>query len=141
MKIEVITPLSWLSVRQLNGSKWWLVIDDFVVTMLIDSVLTAIYVPAGYRYDRATIWWQGVITKDHLGCIGPLIHDVLCYYKGNIPNVAIASESVDTANITPWRRFTRPEVDEIFYALMIADRVKPWRAEVARIAVKAVPNW
>ena len=141
MKIEIITPLSWLSVRQLNGSKWWFVMEDYAITMLVDDILTAIFIPAGYRYDRATIWWQGWITKDHLGCIGPLIHDILCHYKGNVPNESIITGSMDFANITPWRTFTRPEVDEIFQAVMLADRVVPWRAEVARFLVKAVPNW
>lgn len=109
--------------------------------MVLDSVTTTIVVPSGYRYDRATIWWQGVITKDHLGCIGPLIHDVLCHYKGKIPDVAIASESIDTPHITPWRSFTRPEVDLMFRKIMLADRVKPWRAAVAYRAVLPVPNW
>jgi hypothetical protein len=90
MKIEVITPLSWLAVSQLNGSKWWVVMEDYAITMKIDNILTAFFIPSGYRYDRATIWWQGIITKDQLGCIGPLVHDMLCHYKGNVPNVAIS---------------------------------------------------
>jgi len=115
--------------------------EDYILTMMVDGVLTVLFIPAGYRYDRATIWWQGLITKDHLGCIGPLIHDVLCFYKGRLPSRAAALGDVDTAAITPWRSFTRFEADDIFKAVMLADRVKPWRAEVARFAVKAAPNW
>ena len=141
LRIEVIPPSSRLAVYQLNGSRWWFVIDDYVLTMFINGVLTTFFIPSGYRYDRATIWWQGFITKDHLGCVGPLIHDVLCTYKGNIPNVAIASESIDTAHISPWRSFTRPEADDIFYAVMLSDKVVPWRAFVAHKAVKVGSNW
>jgi hypothetical protein len=141
VRLKIITPLADLSVRQLNGSRWWLVMEDYSITMYINSVLTTLFIPAGYRYDRATIWWQGFITKDQLGCIGPLIHDVFCHYHGNVPQTGAASTVLESASIFPWRTFTRPEADDIFLAVMLADKIIPWRAQVARVAVMVSPNW
>lgn len=140
MKIEIPTIPS-LAVRQLNGSKWWFVMEDYSIELLLDGVSYILFIPAGYRYDRATIWWQGFITKDQLGCVAALVHDVFCHYKGNIPNVAIALESIDTANITPWRAFSREQADLIFYKVMLADKIKPWRARVAYVFVTLAPDW
>jgi len=141
MKITVIGFLPLLPVYQMHGSKWWVTLEDYRLTIAVDGSPHTFYVPAGYRYDRATIWWQGVITKDHLGCIAPLIHDVLCTFKGKLPDAPIVATSTDTPNVAPYRTFTRPEADNIFKAVMLADRVEPWRAELARFFVSFGRNW
>lgn len=141
MKVEVPYPLPWLPVYQLKGSKWWVVLDDHLFELRLDGVDYKIIVPGGYRYDRATIWWEGVISKDSLGCQGALIHDVICKFHGMIPNVEYHPDSIDTPHISPWRRFTRPEADDIFYAVMLADGISQWRAWTARQFVRAARNW
>lgn len=137
MKIVVHDPIEMLVVHHLHDTKWWLVMHDFTIRMSIDGIIHTMIVPAGYRYDRATIWWQVWINKEQLGSVGPLVHDVLCQYKGKLP--PIVHDEVPAMN--PSHTFTRPEVDDIFRAVMLADHVDAWRAWVAWVVVKLVPNW
>ena len=119
--ISVAAPLAPLYVHQMAGSKWWLTLYDYTYHLTVDDVPVAVTVPAGYRYDRSSIpdavaW---LVSKDDLGCVAPLLHDYLFARRG----------------ATYVRTFTRPEANEAFRAVMLADRVRPWRATVAYWAV------
>jgi len=137
MKIRVEGPLSSLPLYQLHGTKWWCTLVDYEFTIFIDDVPFVIFVPAGYRYDRSTIWWEAIINKDSLGCKGALIHDVLCFYHGVLWQVP----GPDEPSCTPFRTFSRIEADRIFYEVMLADHVTPWKAWVAWKAVFVGKNW
>lgn len=132
--ISVTTPVPWVAVRQLHGSRWWLLLADYTLPVLIDGAEYVMTIPAGYRYDRGSVpdavaW---IVSKDDLGCAGPLVHDALYANEGIVGSVL----SADYPSCHPWRRFTRAEADELFYQVMIADRVKSWRASLAYWAVR-----
>jgi len=132
--ISLAAPLKPLPVHQLAGTKWWLTLADYMVGLVIDEDLWTITVPAGYRFDRASIpTVAGVlVTKDSLGCVGPLVHDALYGCDGE-PEPAMG-EYEPTCD--PWRRFTRLEADQVFRAVMLEDNIKPWRARLAYWAVR-----
>lgn len=138
----VIPLLSPLYVHQMQGSRWWLTLYDYSVMVWIGDYSFTIFTPAGYRYDRSSIPWEGVISKDSLGCIAPLIHDALYQCHGSPASRARYSRIGQTignethVRCEPERTFTRKEADEIFRAVMLADGVKPWRATVAYWAVR-----
>lgn len=137
MKVRVREELKHLPVYQLRGSKWWVVLDDYVFPLELDGEPYDICVPSSYRYDRATIWWEGLITKDSLGCKGPLVHDVICRYHGNLPLL----DSADEPSIEPWRELSREDADQIFLAVMLSDQVRSWKAHMARQLVGAVTKF
>lgn len=132
--ISVISPLPRLPVHQLFGSKWWLLLADYTLPVLIDGAEFVLTIPAGYRYDRGSVpdavaW---IVSKDDLGCAGPLVHDALYVNEGIVGSVMTA----DYPACIPWRSFTRAETDELFHAVMLADKVSSWRARLAWAAVR-----
>jgi len=126
-------PLPGLAVRQLNGSQWWLTLQDYEVRLSIDGCPGMVTVPAGYRYNRASIpeatpaW---IINRDDLGCVGPLVHDVLYNQRGDMAYPPPGTPR-ERAWSWPIENYTRAQADGIFYALMIRNFVKPWRALLA----------
>jgi hypothetical protein len=76
-------------------------------------------IPAGFRFDLASIprvfWW--LIAPFELGIVAPLVHDYL-YRTGGLGRLA------------------RHAADDVFRALMIAERVPLWRIELAYQAVR-----
>lgn len=88
---------------------------------------TAITVPKGFRYDRASIprvFWV-LIDKDSLSNVAPLFHDLL-YRHGGV---------LDTKLVTPYRKFKRDDADNLFYELMGRCGVEEWRRTAAYEAV------
>lgn len=143
--ISVVSPVPWVAVRQLHGSRWWLLLADYVLSVRIDGAEHVLTIPAGYRYDRGSVpdavaW---IVSKDDLGCAGPLVHDALYGYDGK-PQEAAPKVFLDGGQqqprpqpwCEPWRHWTRAEADELFYQVMIADKVSPWRAKLAYWAVR-----
>lgn len=84
--------------------------------------------PKGFRYDRASIpriFWV-LIDKDSVSNVAPLFHDLLYRNGGGLP-----------ANlVTPYRRFSRLEADDLFLEIMTKRQVKPWRRKAAYRAVR-----
>lgn len=79
-------------------------------------------VPAGWSTDLASVpgplkrW----VNAFQLGVTGPLVHDFLYDYGGELP---------DGCCIPP-HRFARREADRILLRLMRLERVRPWRRAV-----------
>jgi hypothetical protein len=135
-----------LSLRQLNGTKWWLVLEDYTFRIYMDSNPLTIKVPAGYRYDRSSIpdCLEWIVSKDDLGAIGCLIHDVLYSCDGVFSTGKVTSSWLKWYRFSdvnpptscfPERKFSRREADDIFLAVMLKDKIKNWKAEIARLAV------
>jgi hypothetical protein len=141
MKVVIVSdPLPGLYVRQDGGSPWWAVMEDYEVRVALDGAPGSITVPAGYRYNRASIpeiipaW---IVNRDDLGCVAPLIHDAIYRQHGDISYPPPSDPSNrDRAWAWPWMRIERGTTDELFYRLMLADKVRPWRARVAFRAVR-----
>jgi len=131
-----------LGVHQLHGTRWWLTLDDYRFRIVKHGVTHEILVPAGYRYDRSTIPWELLISKDQLGCKGALVHDFLYGCKGVVPTRSVAeltpSTELGTGWCYPWTVFTREEADELFRVVMLADNVLPWRAWAAWATVRII---
>lgn len=87
-----------------------------------------ITVPMGFVYDRASIppILRGIIDKDSLGNVAPLIHDYLYRKGGVLPN----------AHVDPFRTFNRDESDSLFLRAMTDCGVGKVRRKLAHWAVK-----
>lgn len=137
LKISVDAPLPYLMVHQLHGSKWWMTKEDYEYHLTINGMRCVVSVPAGYRYDRSSIpdalGW--IVSKDDLGCIAPLLHDVMYDVNGVLGFFTIDKDTRPLCQ--PFRVFTREEADLCFKEVMLADKVKRWRATVAHWAVSA----
>lgn len=142
--ISVLGPLPMLAVRQLHGSKWFLTLEDYSFRIVVHAssgptsypygMPHIITIPAGYRFDRASIPTVAgiIVTKDSLGCLGPLLHDALYRCDGRLERAPLPNE----VKCSPYRYFTRAEADEAFREVMLADHIKPWRARLAYWAVR-----
>lgn len=86
-----------------------------------------IKVSRGTVYDRASIprviWF---ISKDMVGNVAPLIHDLLYRNGGKLP----------APNISPYRRFSRKEADQLFLKIMKQCDVGLVTREAAYVAVR-----
>ena len=112
-----------VAVRQIGNTPVYEVTDDYSYTYKG----TAITVPRGFRYDRASIprvFWI-LIDKDSLSNVAPLFHDLLYRHGGML----------DTKLVTPYKRFKRDEADDLFYHLMGRCGVEEWRRTAAYEAV------
>lgn len=90
----------------------------------------------GFVFDRASvpaIVW--VITKDSLGIVGPLFHDLL-YRNGGVLPQSESQPYEKYGTVTPARTFSRKDTDELFRVLALKSGVKKWRAEAAYKAVR-----
>lgn len=116
--------LPGVKVRQIGATKNYEVVEDYTY----DSGKYKITVPKGFIYDRASIprvFWV-LIDKDSLSNVAPLFHDLLYRYGGALP----------TNQVTPYRKFSREETDDLFLELMTKSGVNKWRREAAYQAVR-----
>lgn len=82
----------------------------------------------GFIYDRSSIprvFWA-IIDKDSLGNVAPLLHDLLYRNGGVLP----------TNQISPYRKFSRKDVDDLFLELMTKCGVSEVRRALAYQAVR-----
>ena len=116
--------LPGVKVRQIDASDIYEVVEDYTY----NSGTYSITVKSGFRYDRASIprpAWI-VVDKDSLSNVAPLFHDLLYRNGGVLP----------TDQVSTYRRFTRKDVDDLFYELMGKCGVKQWRRDLAYQAVR-----
>jgi hypothetical protein len=134
--ISVAAPLQPLCLRQLSGSEWWLNLEEWRLGLIIDEELHVISIPAGYRYNRASIpdALEFIVSKDDCGCPGPLAHDALCEYNGELLGSWSAHDWEPSC--VPYHRFSPHEAADIFRAVMLEDGVDPDKAGIAYGAVK-----
>ena len=87
---------------------------------------------AGYRFDLATVpkLLRWVISPYELGNLAPLFHDMMYELRGPFPQ--------EPVYITPYRKFTRDEVDELFRHHMEISGVRQWRRNLASRIVRLV---
>jgi hypothetical protein len=85
-------------------------------------------VPAGFRFDLSTVpralWW--LIAPFELSVAAPLLHDFLYLHRGKPP----------AGSVKPPRTYTRAEADRIFFEIMRAEGVSPWRRMLGYLAVR-----
>jgi hypothetical protein len=101
---------------------------DVAEDYIYDSGTYKITAWKGFRYDRASIpriFWV-IIDKDSLSNVAPLFHDLLYRHGGVLP----------ADRVTPYRKFSRVEVDNLFRELMGKCGVSPLRRELAYRAVR-----
>lgn len=116
--------LPGVKVRQLGATKNYEVVEDYTYK----SGAYSITVPKGFVYDRASIprvFWV-LIDKDSLSNVAPLFHDLLYRNGGVLP----------TNQVSPYRKFSRKETDDLFLELMTKCGVNKWRREAAYQAVR-----
>jgi len=116
--------LPGVKVRQLGATKNYEVVEDYTY----QAGTYSITVPKGFVYDRASIprvFWV-LIDKDSLSNVAPLFHDLLYRNGGVLP----------TNQVSPYRKFSRKETDDLFLELMTKCGVNKWRREAAYQAVR-----
>jgi hypothetical protein len=116
--------LPGVKVRQIGATKNYEVVEDYTYK----SGAYSITVPKGFIYDRASIprvFWV-LIDKDSLSNVAPLFHDLLYRSGGVLP----------TNQVSPYRKFSREEADDLFLELMAKSGVNKWRREAAYQAVR-----
>jgi hypothetical protein len=116
--------LPGVKVRQIGATKNYEVVEDYTYK----SGTYSITVPKGFIYDRASIprvFWV-LIDKDSLSNVAPLFHDLLYRNGGALP----------TNQVSPYRKFSREETDDLFLELMTKSGVNKWRREAAYQAVR-----
>jgi hypothetical protein len=123
--------LPGVKVMQVGASEIYEVVEDYTY----DAVMYKITVLKGFKYDRATvprIFWV-LIDKDSLSNVAPLFHDLLYQHGGVLPQT----------QVSPYRRFSRKDTDDLFLELMTKCDVKKWRREAAYQAVRKFsgPFW
>ena len=116
--------LPGVKLIQLGATRNYEVAEDY----LYEPGAYKMTVWKGFVYDRASIpriFWV-LIDKDSLGNVAPLIHDLLYRYGGAIPQ----------NQLSPYRRFSRKEADDLFLELMTKCGVTKGRREAAYQAVR-----
>lgn len=112
-------------VMQVGATQDYDVVDDYVY----DNGTFKITAWKGFRYDRASvprIFWV-IIDKDSLSNVAPLFHDLLYRHGGELP----------PERVTPYRKFSRLEADNLFRELMGRCGVGAIRREMAYRAVRS----
>ena len=113
-----------VKVMQVGATADYDVVEDYIY----DNGTYKITAWKGFRYDRASIpriFWV-IIDKDSLSNVAPLFHDLLYRHGGVLP----------TDRVTPYRRFSRVETDNLFRELMGKCGVSGVRRELAYRAVR-----
>ena len=116
--------LPGVKVRQIGATKNYEVVEDYTY----DSGKYKITVPKGFIYDRASIpriFWV-LVDKDSLSNVAPLFHDYLYRQGGVLPE----------NQVSPYRKFSRNDTDDLFLELMTKCGVNRWRREAAYQAVR-----
>lgn len=109
---------------QIGAGVDYRVVEDYTY----DSGAYRITVLNGFTYDRASIprvLWV-LIDKDSLSNVAPLLHDLLYRHGGALPE----------NQVSPYRKFSRKDTDDLFLELMTDCGVKRWRREAAYQAVR-----
>ena len=80
-------------------------------------------IPEGWKTDLASVPrpLSSSFNAFEFGVTGPLIHDFLYEHGGRLP----------PGTCVPSRRFTRREADELLAELVRAERVPPWKQQLA----------
>jgi hypothetical protein len=153
--IRVLGPLAPLLVEQQKCTEWWIVRGqsgtggaDFFVDVEVEhlgvKIIVRVTLPQGWRYNRASIpdIAEIIVSKDDCGTKAPGPHDAFYGADGVLMDAPpqVNRDGQQQADplpwCTPWHRFTRAEADEVFYQIMRLDEVVPWKAKVARWAVR-----
>ena len=111
-------------VSQIDVGANYVVTEDYIY----NSGAYSITVLKGFPYDRASIpriFWV-IIDKDSLGNVAPLLHDLLYRHAGVLPQ----------NQVSPYRKFSRKETDDLFLEVATKCGVKKWRRELAYQAVR-----
>lgn len=121
------TPPKSDAVTLPGGRRAYLLLEDFELQYGPDRVV----IGEGFQWNdasspRSLRWFIG---KDECGEVGPLVHDALYCFGGRLP--------LDWCAL---RVYSRTEADRLFYLIMRAEGVKPWRARLAYLAVR-VGGW
>ena len=87
-----------------------------------EAVIGGIVIPAGFRFDGASIprflrWWKD---RAALGLVATMVHDWLYRHRGKVQGLSLS----------------RKKVDKIFYRDMLRDHVPKRRARIAYIGVR-----
>ena len=124
LKTEPTGQLPGVKVMQIGASDIYEVLEDYTY----NSGKFSITVRKGFRYDRASIprYFWVIIDKDSLSNVAPLFHDLLYRNGGVLP----------TDQVTPYRKFSRKDTDDLFLELMTKCGVASWRRELAYQAVR-----
>lgn len=116
--------LPGVKVMQVGATGIYEVVEDYTY----DSGTYRITALKGFQYDRASIpriFWV-LIDKDSLSNVPPLFHDLLYRHGGELP----------TNQLSPLRKFSRKDTDDLFLELMTKCGVRGWRRELAYQAVR-----
>lgn len=130
-------------LRQIGATKNWELMEEYPYSTTLDGTEFRMTALKGFIYDRASvppIVW--VITKDSLGSVPPLFHDLL-YRNGGVLPESEAPPYHKFGQVTPSRIFVRKEVDDLFRELAKKSGVTKWRADAAYDAVRLFggPSW
>ena len=113
-----------VKLSQVGVSVDYEVLEDYTY----DSGSYKITVFKGFVYDRASIpriFWV-LIDKDSLGNVAPLFHDLLYRHGGVLAR----------NQLSPYRKFSRKETDDLFLELAAKCGVSKLRRELAYEAVR-----
>lgn len=111
-------------VSQIGAGVDYVVVKDYTY----DAGPYKLVVRNGFIYDRASIpriFWV-LIDKDSLGNVAPLVHDLLYRSGGVLPE----------GQVSPYRKFSRKETDDLFLEVMTKCGVAEWRRVAAYQAVR-----
>ena len=116
--------LPGVAVSQIGVGADYEVLEDYTY----DSDTYKITVLKGFTYDRASIpriFWV-IIDKDSLGNVAPLLHDLLYRSGGVLPG----------NQISPYRKFSRKDTDDLFLEVATKCGVNKWRRELVYQVVR-----
>lgn len=120
-----------VKLMQIRATKMYEVLDDYAY----DFGTFKMTAWKEFKYDRASIprvFWA-IVDKDSLSNVAPLFHDLLYGHEGELPQ----------DRVSPYRKFSRAQADEIFWYLMQKCGVDPVRRQIAYYAVRccAQSSW
>ena len=103
--------------------KWYRLEEDYVY----NSPTYRMTALKGFDYDRASIprLLTVIITKEELGSVAPLLHDLLYRFRGVLP----------PDQISPYRKFSQNDADNLFRTVLEQCGVGPVRSKAAYEAV------
>lgn len=116
--------IAGVKVSQIGAGADYVVVEDYTY----DGGAYQLTVLSGFTYDRASIprvFWV-LIDKDSLGNVAPLVHDLLYRSGGVLPQT----------QVSPYRKFSRKETDDLFLEVMTKCGVAEWRRAAAYQAVR-----
>ena len=132
------TPLPPVYVTYDTRRKVWVLMFEYTIVLDIRTEQIEFRIPQNFEFDLASIpriIWP-LIGSFELSLVAPLIHDYIYQFRGEPEHHRFAA-------LSPFKPvLTRAEADRIFYDLMIAEKVTPWKAKAAYSAVRLfAPRW